>query len=573
MLKPEVLQWFRQLQVALREQFQLDTTKKEDIGRLRLCRITHQLRPNGKKLVVPLHEIPKQITDEKGSVIPFEVTPLYAFVECGAGDEPYEVPMPQDEQALERWMLEQQAPFNVREKPDGRLFIETDLSDDQLNKIYDNAKDGRLYVTHPGGSVTMPDDNIPQFVSVSSSGTEPCFLSLCKSRTTDLPPEEYKKFYKRHPEFLTKPVTDTAALTTAALETTDYAKTSEPDYLLDRVESIHETLRRAVTDEDAVKQDAFERYYWQTLHMGLAPMKRSDFWFYLTSFSNLLTGELELDSGYADGDGLENYFIRGENGALTPLFPDRDALRSRLETDPTRTQYEIRARLSSALDGSGLYVHGPKNSDPESTVTALLKRRADGTVDTVRLDQPKPKAAALWQKILHFIFRFPFRKECAREEELEQLFRTAGADCTQMEALRNQLAGRPVSPKKAALDNVMTEEQFRYKLATGILYARRKTTNAAVYLSLIGKSEADVVREPIFQEFLHTPAAQAVREKVLSGTEVSMGGLCTSFLKFEKEKAEAAKKQTGNGKKFSDVHGGISVEEEEQPKLSSVLPS
>ena len=572
MLRPEVLQWFRQLQIVLREQFRLDTTKKEDIGRLRLCRITHQLRPNGKKLVVPLHEVPKQITDEKGSVIPYEVRPLYAFMECGMDDEPYEVPMPQDEQAQERWMLEQQAPFNVREKPDGRLFIETDLSDDQLNRIYDHAKDGRLYVTYPGGSVTMPDDNIPQFVSVSKDGAEPCFLSLCRPRTTDLPPEEYRKFYDRHPEFLSRPVTDPAALTAAALETTDYAKTSDPDYLLDRVESLQETLRRAVTDEEAVKQDAFERYFWQTCHLGLAPMKRSDFWFYLTSFPALLSGQLEVDSDYADGDGLENYFIRGEGGALTPLFPDRNDLRSRLATDPTRTQYEIRARLSSALDGSGLYVHAQKNGEPDASVTAFLKRGADGTVDTVRVDQPKPKAAALWQKILHFIFRFPFRKECARENELERLFRTAETDCAELQTLRRQLSDQPEAPKKAAVDNVMTEEQFRYKLATGILYARRKTTNAAMFLSLIGKTEADVVREPTFQEFLKTPAAQTVHDKALSGAEVSMGGLCTAFFKYEKEKAEEAVKKTEPENKAPVVQGGVSVREEDRPERESVHP-
>lgn len=381
MIKPEVLEWLRQAQKLLKEKFDLDTTKRADMGRIKLNQ-PWRVGYSGAANLIDFGET----VDET-----CQVNNMYACISrdetgCKYWEEP-----PDGGQERVDWLINHQGTFDVKEV-DGKLTIETTMSDAALNALYDNAKDGRIYVNAPGTDIATRDPRC-QFLCVSQNGMPMLY-------DDGMSEEEMKDL-------------------------------ENPNIVRDHVEQFRQAMDNQATVAET-RDLLYETNFWHNAHLGLPILSKENHTLVQHTITGILSDQVQVDPTFLDGDGLENFFVEQSDGSMSPLFPDRTSLQEKAQgenlDDMRRAQSEISQRLLRTLKEKPIYIYGPNNRNAEKTCAAEIRLRRNGQLRTHVVAETDPVKPSWYKRLLNSINKNWYKgemeqyrtKKAAHDEALRQ---------------------------------------------------------------------------------------------------------------------------------------------------------
>ena len=416
MLKPGVLKWLYQTQKLLKEKFELDTTRQKDMGRLRLNQ--PQQDSIWGKSALPFG---KKIDEE------YTVESMYACIPRGMNKcEYYEEPPAGGPDEVE-WLLNNQGIFNVVENESGELSLDyhgTSMTEDMLNELYENAKDGRIYVNVPGFDILAGDPRC-QFLCVSKEN-EPLLSRGGIGSFYQLSQEQQEHFLKNHPEIKVKKPdapkapgeladNDRELLEMAMLEETELKDMEKPEIVMDHMEQGLQGAGRQATLEE--KDVVYEATVWYNAHHGLPIPAREEHTLLRSTVKNTLLEQVGVESDFLLGEGLENFYVEQEDGSMAPLFPDIRELHQQAEEEIRETaaayhiSSEVSQRMMEAMKNGPLYVYGPDQQNPEKTKAAELRLRKNGELRTYVVSEQDPIKPSWYKRLLNSINKNWYKDE------------------------------------------------------------------------------------------------------------------------------------------------------------------
>lgn len=541
-LNPEVLKWFYEAQQQLKERFDLDTSRKEDMGRIQVVHLFKNTADSEKEPLAFGEPAPD--TSIWGQA-------AFATIKRADNGSDYADPMPENMDDRLQWMVDNQRTFQVTKNEDGSLAMNSEMSDDELMQIYNEAKDGCLVVRQPDGDIRSHNGS-GMFLAVDKDGM-PAFCDSTIDRLNALSTEQLMGFYENHPELLDMPLTDPAALMQARIEMSELRKLEKPQHFFDRMGLAASALEGSdMMGEDLVEAD-YQHNVWHQFHKNVVPATFTQYKLTQRVLPSLLDNQNVSDNCFA-GEGLEKFFVVDEQGER-PLFPDYVDIKKGLQTRDPHAMAEFDRRMADALDSNTLAYCGRDPENPAQYKSFRLQRNEDGNFEAKQISTKKPTLP--WYKKMFSIF---FRSDIARyQEELasynnfksmtdyERFFETMNpANDAQQEK-------KPLDPEKEALKaklaNMTPEQRFEYDLADNFKRTFLTRCNTArEYLKMRNTTPEEIQQDPNFQEFLQTEKAQDVLARRLSGDKTaSTGMLSVDYMKWAAQKAanQQAAAQTG----------------------------
>lgn len=422
MLDKKVLKWLQQTEKLLKEQFDLDTTRQEDMGRLKLNQPWEESIFGDRSMSFgrPINESTK-------------VANLYAAMPRKNNGFEYAEQMPEGGAEQMEWLVSNQGIFHIKEDENGELSVDyhrTNMNESQLNELYENAKDGRIYVNVPGVDI-MSGDARCQFLCVSGKD-EPLLYDGGLKDFYDLPAEKQEHFLKNHPEIkVNKPgqakqpgetaKNDRELLETAMLEETVLKDMENPRAVMNHVEQGLQAVSRQITmeEEPEVSEDEkilaaqkkvlsaqYEQAFWYNAHHGLPNCTREDYLLLHLKLKETLSKQVGVEGDVLSGDGLENLYVEKEDGTMEPLFPEHAQLKELGEDGMDgiyRLESAVTERLLDTLAKKPVYVYGPNQDDPQKTKAAEIRLRKNGELQTYVVTEKEPVKPAWYKRLLHSV--------------------------------------------------------------------------------------------------------------------------------------------------------------------------
>lgn len=415
MLKPEVLKWLYKTQKLLKEKFELDTAKPEDVGCIKL-------NQPWEESIFGSHSLPygRMINEE------CKVSNMYACMSRKNNGYEYEREMPEGGQEQLDWLLRNQGTFNVVENENGEPMLDrygTSMSDDELNELYENAKDGRIYVNVPGVDILSGDPRC-QFLCVSKD-SEPLLYDGGISDFYKLSEEKQKDFLKNHPEikvrknindaYYTHRANDKELLEMVMMEETVLKDMENPQVVMNHAEQALQAVSRQNTIEE--KNAQYEIAFWYNAHHGLPILTQEEDTLLRYTMKDILVNQVKVDSDFLMGDGLVNFFVEAADGSMIPLFPDHKELKEAAdgELEATGAAYKTGANvgqtLLEALKAGPVYVYGPNQQEPTQTRAAEIRLRKNGELRTYVVAESDPVKPAWYKRLLNSINKNWYKDE------------------------------------------------------------------------------------------------------------------------------------------------------------------
>lgn len=534
-LNPEVLKWFYETQQQLKERFDLDTSRKEDMGRFQVVHL-YKKTPDGGKEPLAFGE---PVTD----LNTIGADTNCATIKRAENGRDYAEPVPENADDRLQWMLDNQRTFQVTENEDGSLTMNSDMSDEELNQLYNEAKDGGLMVRKPDGDIRANNGG-GMFLAVDKDGM-PVFCDSAFGRMTELSTEQLTGFYENHPELLDKSLQDFDVLMQARIDLTDLHKLEKPQYIYDRMEAAMQSMLGNSMNTD-LEETTYQHLAWRQLHEDVVPATLSQYKLSQSIVPSIL-GRQGVTENIFSGEGLEKFFVVDDQGER-PLFPDYEDMKKGLQAGNLRTMAEFNRRLGNAADSNTLAYCGRDPENPEQHKSFRLQKNEDGNFEAKQIPTEKPTLP--WYKKVFSIF---FRADVARYQEnlasynnfksmtdYERFFDTMNPtdDMQQKEEPEKKEPNPVKEARKAKLANMTPEQRFKYELAESIKDAYlSRSDNARVYLKMRTTTPEEIQQDPSFQEFMQTESAQNVMAKKLKGEPAFIGILGMDYMKWAAQKA------------------------------------
>ena len=416
MLRPEVLAWLYKTQKLLKEKFDLDTSKQKDMGRIRLNQPWRESIFGTHALVYG-----EKIDED------CKVNNMYACMSRNdKGFEYWEEPPAGGSDQVE-WLLNYQGTFHVVENEDGTLELDslaTRMTDEELNELYDNAKDGRIYVNVPGVDILSGDPRC-QFLCVSKQG-EPLLYDGGPGDFYKLSKEQQEHFLKNHPEIKIRKSgepkrpgyygsNDKELLEMAIMEETALKDVENPEVVMNHAEQALQAVSRQNTIEE--KNAQYEIAFWYNAHHGLPILTQEEDTLLRYTMKDILVNQVKVDSDFLMGDGLVNFFVEAADGSMIPLFPDHKELKEAAdgELEATGAAYKTGANvgqtLLEALKAGPVYVYGPNQQEPTQTRAAEIRLRKNGELRTYVVAESDPVKPAWYKRLLNSINKNWYKDE------------------------------------------------------------------------------------------------------------------------------------------------------------------
>lgn len=523
-LDQNVLEWFYRLQEQLKNEFHLDTANKKDMGRLRVLRSFVRLDEEEK--AVPENLRPRR-PEESSAEVAVHVEDQYATVTLNENGTDYDPPLSADgDEDAAKELVSRQNTFSVTVQ-NGVYTMHSKMSSEQLERIYQDAKNGGLYVNQPDKSV-LASETPSRFIGVAKDGKTPVFVDPYFIDTKNLSDEDFRDFYQNHPELKGKESTQNEAVKLADLEYGEYRKLSDPAgfraNVMDSLQNFQWTLKYA--DNDGVNE-YFKVFFWQENAERLPPMPGVDTYGLLKTIPAMLSGE-KVDVNIPGESGLDVFFTEDRNGEMKLMFADLD----RIGGSPAARRLEIERRIVKAVDESELYVVADARGTNDNAVFRRIRRNEEGNIvceGLHRRDEPAPEKPTWLQSLLHAIYSGWYTEICGEYERYEKDEKRLN------ETLPKAYRDKQVifAPKKRAENRnteVRTEESFALKLADGLLKRWRREGSVEDYLQLMGKTPQEFVKEEPFREFLQKPETVKAVQKYLKGENVRFSEVASQFL-------------------------------------------
>lgn len=525
-LSPEVLKWFYETQKQLKEQFELDTSKPEDMGRLKTV---HLYKENEAGERVPLG-LGEPITDPENMVADVR----YATAARAENGRDYANPMPESVDKRLDWIQKSQRTFHVTEGEGGTLTMSSNMSDQELMQIYNEAKDGRLTVSKPGGDVRN-NNGTGMFLCVDKDSM-PTFCDSGFAYMKDLSIEQLEQFYQRHPEMLDRKIEDKEALTLARIELTDLNKMESPGMSYDHITASMQGMQSgSLFDENVKWWDEYENLALRQMHANAVPATYQQAAMMQRTIPSMLMQQ-NIQHDLAMGDGLDKFMVTDGNLEM-PLFPDHKEMKARLKAGDLHAIADMQRRLGEAALGGNLTYFSRDPQNPGQYKGFHFAKNSEGKLTTEPLPTKKPTLP--WYKSVFSIFFradvAKYRKDTAAYESYERM----KPICEMMTDPESQPevkepAKKAPDPKKAArkekLAKMTPEERFEYDVAEQVQRIYQKTTNPRIYLKMCKVTADDVQKDPGFKEFMQSEKMQTAMDKKLHGTEAEKGKIFPGIL-------------------------------------------
>ena len=523
-LSQEVLEWYYHLQEHLKNDFRLDTASKKDMGRLRVLRSF--VRLDEEQEAVPENLRPRR-PEESSSEVAVHVEDQYATVTLNESGTNYDPPLSGDgDDDAAKELVSRQNTFSVTVQ-NGVYTMHSKMSSEQLERIYQDAKDGCLYVNRPDKSV-LASETPSRFIAVAEDGKTPVFVNPFFLDTKKLSDGEFRAFYRQHPELKAESSTNSEAVRLADLEYGEYRKLPDPAgfraKLMDVLQNFQWTLK--YTDDDG-SNEYYKLFFWQENAEKLPPLSGIDFYAVRKSIPGML-GRERVDVNVLEEGGLDVFFTEDRNGAMKPMFADLDSIGG----SPAARRLEIERRIIKAVDESELYVVADARGTNDNAVFRRLRRDEEGNIVCEQLhrkDEPAPEKPNWIQSLLHAIYSGWYTELCEEYERYEKDEKRLN------ESLPRAYRDKQVifAPKKRAEDGsteVRTEEGFERKLADGLLKRCRTECGVEEYMQLMGKTPEMLMKEKEFRDFMENPETKQTVQKYLNGERVHFSETASRFL-------------------------------------------
>ena len=469
-MKPEVLKWLYETQEVLKKKFDLDTTRREDMGRIKLNQ-PYQESDSGERNVLP-YGTP---IDGNGDC---KVANMYACAHRRQDDCGYSGGRPLDAKEEKEWQLNVQQTFRVVVNDSGELELDisaTSMNEEDLEKLYENAKDGRIYVNSPGVDILSADKGCA-FLCVSKDDKPVLYDGGLKNFNV-LPKEKQEHFLKNHPDItIRKPgdprgpgyydSNDKELLEIAMKEETELADVENPDIVMNHVEQGLTAVQNETTIGE--KNTRYDAEFWYDVHHGLPTLNRDEDTLLNRTLKDALVNEVDIDSDFLMGQGLENFFVEEVDGSMVPLFPDHQELKEAAEREAEsmsgttyRTGADVGQTLLEAMKAGPVYVYGPGQGNPNEIRAAELRLRRDGKLQTtvVRQTDPEPTKPSWYKRLLNAVNSNWYKEEMDQYRRDKAAHQEAQRHRENAEVARRELLDEEAAQREA--DSPRRQELLR----------------------------------------------------------------------------------------------------------------
>lgn len=574
-LPEKVLRWYYETQLLLKEQFDIDTARKEDMGRVHtlqtkvltlkddpqkvenvkaayLEETDRQKRKALRSQLVPSEMRPVPLGEELNPRMvpsaqrfrdenPYQVTEQFAFMKRGDDGQNYVNAIPEYEDDYHTWMLKNQNTFHVKET-NGKLVMESSLNEAELLRIYQEAKDGRVFVNGVTGDIRKQDGS-GMFLSVDQNGS-PILVDLALNKVQDLGKEKVKTFYEKHPELMEVSAESIEVDTLARCEMTDIAQCEDPHLINDRMYYGLQDLQNQSgvnsTDEERDRL-MYDKQFWWEMHNGKTPIDFAQFREINSKIPDLLSERLGVHPNFTDGGYLQNCFV-SENGQLRPLFPDHRALMTQGDME---IENAVKLRMAQAMNNGGFLFCREDPSQPGEYDSVRVSYHENGNPmvsDTPREKPRKPRFFG-WKKFWNGINHKWYKRELDDYRLNSQLFASAGQElpdavqALNAEEMPKKHKEKQLSPEEQAraekLAQMTPEQQFSYQIAEGVLTKLRRSAMPKIFLAALDQTPEDIQKTEKFRAYMHTPEATEWLKRMNAGEVVNYNVLGDNCLKFE----------------------------------------
>lgn len=522
-LSQGILRWFYETQKYLKENFDLDTTKPEDIGRLRIA--CFNINENGKERPIKNGEL---LTNK----VAYSSTTRYAFVPKDISTGEYEEDL--NDNKIDT-LLGAQKCFNVVKKPDGTYEMQSDLSEEQLKYIYDCAEDGRLFTSAPNGRFGANKVR-SGIITISKTGGPLEIYDECNDLRR-LSKAQQVELVTKHPEFLKVGPEDLTATMTATKEVTalkdlpynEFFDGPNYDLYLNRilyVSSAENNVEAVETDKKQFGYNLYQGYFWKNIHEAENRENILD----KEEFNLLGSGLMNIV-----GDPTNLYELEEVLATERLFFYDKESVQLMRVDDiiskniMPREKYnkELAKFLVKLKNEDNLYCYFTDKNDVENLWKLDLKGdniyHAEGKSPVME----EPKAPSLWATICHKINKNWYKDtfdayyaECAKAQYMSAKVQMHPStnDFTKIKsnsldaAAKKDNAPKPeVKPQKREV----SREKACERIASDILEKLNKK-NFEFVLKFGDVKPEEFMKFQVFEKFIETPEMQPVIESYMN---------------------------------------------------------
>lgn len=512
-LSQEKLKWFYETQQYLKENLDLDTTKPEDIGRLRIAYF-YNVREEG------IYRFEEKVLSGAELTGDENISFQYAFVKRDLNSKEYDKTF--DDSTVDA-LLQSQKCFNVIKKEDGTYEMETALEDDQLEQIYECAKDGRFFANEIGKSFGL-EDTKSRLITVSKDGGA-LPLDLPYTNLKQLTKAQQVDFAMAHTEYLKKQAGNVEATRDASLEIGGYNKAAgNPDFYIKRANDISEMGITLIAQDEEFCDRKYMSYVCDTIASG-------------TDKENILTKDEFVVFTHSLKELIDNPIMAYDPDARLGLdrlfyYDEKDVQLKRVsdiidENLPKEAQDKQLAKLLVKLKNeNNLYVYQEVSVENERINTLKRVDMSGNNYYSPKFASPlmaRPTAPGFFKTLLHKLSKKMFKKDFERYEMAKAKAEFLGFKAEQ-HPNTSEFARAEQEEKKEEVRKTYTKEQAYERVAKTILN-ELKSLKFEYVMKFDGITPKDLLKESKFMSFVQSPDMEETVNLSMQGYKISDCGV------------------------------------------------